>query len=512
MNRKILSSLVIVMGFVFLILFVFHYFWVIQAFNNNKKAFEQAVLQGMHKISKTLETKETVVQINSEAFSIGELSQQDYLKYIDSILNLQNNPKVYSQNSFSKQTIILSDTSFNRTEDAMDNLNQRQPESDVNLSILRNEISKKISKKTLFVEKVVNKLLNYDEDIAVRIDTSKLEEMIAQTFKDEEIDIPFQFAVYKDDSIIKVRSSEYTASCEIENFCVKLFPNDVFNSGLVLNVYFPDQRHYIIKKILPISILSVFLVFSIFLIFSYTYYLIIKQKRLSIIKTDFINNMTHELKTPISTITIASSLINEKIKNTEQENISKFTKIISDESSRLNLQVENVLKIAMLQEGKVKLKMVKFDINKLITDVAKNFQILFEQQHGKIELISNNESHLITGDEFNLESVFANLLDNALKYSKKNPTVKISIKSEYDSVKISVKDNGIGIEKKQLKKIFEKFYRIPTGNVHDVKGFGIGLSFVKDIIVEHSGEINVKSEVGKGTEFVIKLPQKKSII
>ncbi len=510
MNKKILSSLIIVMGFVFLILFVFHYFWISKAYNNNKRNFELTVLHVMHEISKTLETKETVVQINSEVFSVGELNQQDYLNYVDSLMKQQNDQKTYTQNTYSKQTIILSDTSFNRTEDSIKNINQDNSETTLNLSILRNEISKKISKKTLFVEKVVNKLLNYDENVAARIDTGKLEELINNAFKEEKINIPFQYAVYKGDSMTKVKSKDYNETSDIERYCVKLFPSDVFNSGLMLKLYFPNQRNYIIQKILPISILSVFLVLSIFLIFFYNYYLIIKQKRLSRIKTDFVNNMTHELKTPISTISLASSLINEKVKNgANEENISRFTKIISDEASRLHSQVENVLKIAMLQEGKVKLKLVKFDLNKLIEEITKNFQILFQQQNGTIEFSSESPENMIMGDKFNLESVFANLLDNALKYSKDNPKVMIVVRSEYDTVKISVKDNGIGIEKKQLKKIFDKFYRIPTGNVHDVKGFGIGLSYVKDIIDEHSGQIDVKSDVGKGTEFIITLPQKK---
>ncbi len=513
MNRKVLRSLVIVMGVVFLVLFALQFFWVSQAYKVKEKYFDQLVVRSLHEISKTLETNETVVQINSEIFSVGELNKQDYFRYIDSISKIHNQSDFNIQNSFRKQTIVFSDTSINRVNDFLDiplSEIEVSPKQSLNLSLLRNEISRKITKKTLFVEKVVNKLLNYDDDITSRIDTGKLEKLITKKLKEENITIPFEFAIFQSDSLTSIKSSDLINLKNAKIYKVNLFPNDVFNSGLALKLYFPERKQYLIHSILPIALFSAILVLAIFIIFFYNFYLIVKQKRLSKIKADFVNNITHELKTPISTITLASSLINEKLQDTDNLNLKRFTKIIADEAVRLHMQVENVLKIAIIEEGKVKLNKTDINLNNLIEKTVKNYQILFQQKDGKIEIDLDNTIPIIWGNELHLSNIFSNLLENALKYSIEIPTVKITTKAEHYSVKISVKDNGIGIEKKQLKKIFEKFYRVPTGNVHDVKGFGIGLSYVKDVVNEHEGKIFVKSEYGKGTEFVIVLPQKKS--
>jgi len=512
MNRKVLRSLVIVMGVVFLLLFGLQFFWILQAYKVKEKHFDKLAIRSLSEVSKTLETNETVVQINSEVFSIGELNKQDYFRYIDSISKKHNQAKFNFQNSFRKHTIIFPDTSINQSSDSLNSpLSKTEISSnqELNLSLLRNEISRKITKKTLFVEKVVNKLLNYNEDITSRIDTGKLKKLIAEKLADENIEIPFDFAIFQKDSLTPIRSSNMKNLKDSKLYKVHLFSNDVFNSGLVLQLNFPKRRHYLIHSILTITILSIVLVLAIFIIFSFNLYLILKQKRLSKIKADFINNITHELKTPISTITLASSLINEKLQDSDAKNLKKFTKIITDEAIRLNRQVENVLKIAIIEEGKVKLNKTDINLNSLIKRTVKNYQILFQQKKGEIEIDLENSIPVIDGNELHLTNILSNLLENALKYSKEIPIVKISTKSEHYSVKISVKDNGIGIEKKQLTKIFEKFYRVPTGNVHDVKGFGIGLSYVKDVVYEHEGKIFVNSELGKGTEFVITFPQKK---
>jgi len=511
MNRKLLRSLVAVMGVVFLVLFGLQFFWISQAYKAKESHFDRLTIRGLSEVSKALETNETVVQINSEVFSIGELNKQDYLMYIDSISKKHNQTKFNIQNSIRKQTMILPDTSINQYNDSLNTELSKTGISsnrELNLNLLRDEISRKITKKTLFVEKVVNKLLNYNEDITSRIDTGKLEKLIAEKLADENISIPFEYAIFQNDSLTLIRSSDMINLMNNKIYKVKLFPNDVFNSGLVLQVYFPGRRHYIVHSILTVTIISIALVLAVFVIFFYNLYLILKQKRLSKIKADFINNITHELKTPISTITLASSLINEKLQDSDSQNLKKFTKIITEEASRLERQVENVLKIAMIEEGKVSLAKTDINLNSLIEKTVKSYQILFQQKKGEIEIDLDKSIPVIYGNELHLTNIFSNLLDNALKYSKEVPRVKISTIKEHYSVKISVKDNGIGIEKKQLKKIFEKFYRVPTGNVHDVKGFGIGLSYVKDVVYEHEGKIFVNSEYGKGTEFVIIFPQK----
>jgi len=249
MNRKVLRSLVIVMGVVFLVLFALQFFWVSQAYKVKEKYFDQLVVRSLHEISKTLETNETVVQINSEVFSVGELNKQDYLQYIDSISRKHNQVNINVQNSFRKQTIIFSDTSINQVNDSL-NIKETEssPNRDINISLLRNEISRKITKKTLFVEKVVNKLLNYDENIASRIDTGKLEKLISEKLKEENIIMPFEFAVFQTDSLTPINSSDLRNLKDSKIYQINLFPNDVFNSGLVLKLNFPERKKFLIHQ------------------------------------------------------------------------------------------------------------------------------------------------------------------------------------------------------------------------------------------------------------------------
>ena len=513
MNRNTLHSLVIVMGVVFFILFALQFFWVTQSYKVKEESFDRLIIRNLHEIVKTLETNETVVQINSEIFSVGKLNSHDYINYIDSIVKRNNYMRINTQNTFSRQTITLSDTSINKINNSL-HLSRfpqkKQGNQVLDIDMIRNEISKKISKKTLFVEKVVNKLLNYDENIVSRIDTGKLDEIISDKLKNEDITIPYKFAIFHLDTLVLANSDNFKYQENDKVYEIDLFPNDVFNSKLKLKLYFPYRKQFLIHSILPITFLSFFLVLAIFIIFSYNLYLIVKQKKLSEIKADFVNNITHELKTPLSTIFLAASFIDEKLKEKDDLNLKRFTRIIATESKRLEKQVENVLKIAMIEEGKVKLNKTEININALIEKTVESFQTLFQQKNGRIEVDTDNTIQTIYGNELHLSNIFSNLLDNALKYSRGNPIVKITTQKEQFSVKISVKDNGIGIDKKHIKKIFEKFYRVSTGNVHNVKGFGIGLSYVKDVINEHEGKISVKSESGKGTEFIIKIPCKKN--
>jgi two-component system phosphate regulon sensor histidine kinase PhoR len=226
--------------------------------------------------------------------------------------------------------------------------------------------------------------------------------------------------------------------------------------------------------------------------------------------------MTHELKTPISTINLASNLINEKI---EKDNIKianktalqKYINIIIDESNRLQNQVEKVLKIALLESGATTLNLEEIHLNKLIRDILAGYEILVKNKNGKLLLDIEAQNDLILGDKTHLKNIIVNLLENAIKYTSDTPKIQIKTKNPDNiSIVFSIKDNGIGIDKKYQRKIFEKFYRVPTGNIHNVKGFGIGLSYVKDIVLSHKGSITVKSELHKGTTFNITFPLKKT--
>jgi two-component system phosphate regulon sensor histidine kinase PhoR len=250
------------------------------------------------------------------------------------------------------------------------------------------------------------------------------------------------------------------------------------------------------------------LTFIIIGIFALTLHIILRQKKLSLIKNDFINNMTHELKTPISTISLASQMLKDTSVAHTPKTIEHVSGVIFDESKRLSYQVEKVLQMAVFNEGRLKLKMSEINLNDVAGTVASNFQIRVTSQHGELNTRFAANHPLIKGDEVHITNVLFNLLDNAVKYSTEKPEIEFSTENKNGWVVVAVKDNGIGIPKEHQKQIFERFYRVPTGNVHNVKGFGLGLSYVKRIIDAHNGQIKVDSSPGKGTRFRIYLPVK----
>jgi two-component system phosphate regulon sensor histidine kinase PhoR len=234
---------------------------------------------------------------------------------------------------------------------------------------------------------------------------------------------------------------------------------------------------------------------------------ILRQKKLSIIKNDFINNMTHELKTPISTISLASQMLQDGTIINTPKTVEHVSKVINEESKRLSFQVEKVLQMAVFNEGRLKMKFKEFNLNETIRTVLNNFDIRIKNKNGALKSELNAQSTIIKGDEVHITNVMFNLLDNAMKYSNGDPEITVSTEDRNDHVVVMVKDNGIGIPKEHQTQIFDRFYRVPTGNVHNVKGFGLGLSYVKQVIDLHNGKIKVDSAVNKGTVFSIFLPK-----
>lgn len=286
---------------------------------------------------------------------------------------------------------------------------------------------------------------------------------------------------------------------------VRLFDTDPFNRGAELFLHFPNQRKYLLSTMwLMLASSMVFILVSI-ICFAITIYTIFRQKRLSEMKTDFINNMTHELKTPISTISLASEMIKAQGASVNEQ-VRKYSNIIFDENKRLGNQVDRVLQMALIDRGEMKLKLADIDINEIIEAAMQKINLQVKELNGQVKSVLNASPSSLNGDRVHITNVIYNLLENAVKYSKGSPEIKISTENTNNGIQISVEDNGIGMSKEQQQRIFDKFYRVPTGNLHDVKGFGLGLSYVKKIIDAHEGAVFVKSEIGKGSKFTIELP------
>lgn len=287
---------------------------------------------------------------------------------------------------------------------------------------------------------------------------------------------------------------------------VNLSPDNIFIKPQYLSVYFPEQKRYLLSSMWFMLLVSLSFMITLIFSFYYTISTIFKQKKLSEIKNDFISNMTHEFKTPISTISLACEVLNDKSIEKSPERVNTYIKMIGDENKRLSLLVENILQTAILDKGQLKLKSQSIDIHNLIEQTITNIKLQVENKNGSISTSLNAKQPLIIGDKVHITNIIFNLIDNALKYSDDRPLIKIGTRNDQEGIFISVEDNGIGISKENQKKIFDTMFRVPTGNIHNVKGFGLGLSYVKAVVEKHGGSISVNSELGKGSIFTIYLP------
>ena len=273
-----------------------------------------------------------------------------------------------------------------------------------------------------------------------------------------------------------------------------------------LGVYFPHQTSQILLNMLGWLFLSAIFIIIVIFSFWYTVISMFRQKRLSEMKTDFVNNMTHEFKTPISTISLASEMLLRPNVFESTEKTQKYASIIFDENSRLENQVERVLQISILDKGDMKIRPKELDIHVIIQKVVDHSKLGLKKRNGKIEADLKAENSIVMADRVHIVNVISNLIDNAKKYTERSPEIKISTKNFKDGISILIRDNGIGISVDNQKQIFRKLYRVPTGNIHNVKGFGLGLYYVKTMIEAHGGYIKINSELGKGSEFELYLP------
>ncbi len=345
-----------------------------------------------------------------------------------------------------------------------------------------------------------------------KVDTLLVDSMLKAELFDKGIKADYNYGIYNDAYKYFSANANENSQKEIMNssYKVNLAPDNVFISPKYLAVYFPSEKNYILQTMWLMLAGSGILILAIIFVFYYTVSTILKQKKLSDIKNDFINNMTHELKTPISTVSLATEMLNDTSVEKSKEKILHYSQIIKEENQRLGLLVENILQTAVLDKGQFKLRPQEVDVHEIIERAISNIRLQVEKREGEIIVDEKAEKNILFADRIHLTNIIYNLVDNALKYSEQKPQIKISTVNLNGGMQISVSDNGIGISKENQKKIFENFYRVPTGNIHNVKGFGLGLSYVKAAIEKHGGKIEIESEVGKGSMFKIYLPFKEN--
>lgn len=355
-----------------------------------------------------------------------------------------------------------------------------------------------------------------DKPVEERIDFNTLDHAIQDHLKRNGMDIKYHFSVATTDGRELYRCPDYEEPDGAKVYTQTVFANDPAAQQAIVSVHFPQMRQYLYataRFVMPALLFT----YILLVIFIFTIWQIFRQKRLTEMKNDFVNNMTHELKTPISTISLAAQMLNDPVISKNEASLHRFSGVIADETKRLRFLVDKVLQTSLFEKGKpATFKMDELDANGIIEEVASTFTVKVHNVGGTIETQLDAEDPIICGDQMHFTNVIFNLLDNAYKYRRQDATnddgtpvclqLRIRTANEGNKLKVYISDNGIGIKHDELKNIFKKFYRVHTGDRHDVKGFGLGLAYVSSVIQAHKGQITAESTYGKGTTFIITLP------
>jgi two-component system phosphate regulon sensor histidine kinase PhoR len=386
---------------------------------------------------------------------------------------------------------------------------------------LDERVLKQIFKKARFVNEMMVEAFRYNvyEEPEKRIDLDFLDSVIYHELKSDELPLNYEIMIINDEGKalpFKLKSLKSIKSCQSHNYSTELdtlktanvilFPSNTLDEILTLHINFPSKGSFLLKEMWGSMSISLLLMFLIIIALVFMFKTILTQKKLSELRSDFISNMTHEFKTPISTISLACQAMSDPdMLGGSTDQSAPFVKMINDENQRLSLLVERILQSAVMDRGELKLKKEKVLLNEIIHEVVHNAQFRIKSIGGKIDIDIPTELIEIMADKMHFTNLFSNLIDNGIKYCEEVPHLVIDLIKEGNTYLLSVSDNGIGISKEHITKIFDKLYRIPTGNLHNVKGFGLGLSYVKVIAELHGWNISVKSVVGKGSTFTIRI-------
>ena len=518
MKKSTIWLLTGVMLFVFLGLLSLQAYYIQIIMQSQSTQLKAAVRRTLYQVSYNLELDETERYWSEQTFPLGR----------DLRLNRQFSPAVAPSDSSQSKVKNPSDKITGQLD--LNILDEAARSSGISSSFGKRDLKASAKLMTDAVldqyaheQKLINEVImakiqgGVTRPIEDRIDFLKLESYIRIELNNNDLPLSFQYAVVDNKRKIIYQSDGFNENSTKEVFSQVLFPNDISRNRYVLQVVFPTQEKYLLNSV-NFIVPSLGFAFVLLLVFTATLYIVYRQKRLSEMKKDFISNMTHELKTPVASISIAGQMLNDDalIETLEQAgslrssgSFNKITRTILDETKRLNFLVDKVLQMSLVDDGRSVLKPKELDANDLLLNVAQVFDIQVEKCGGTLDIELDALESTIVVDEMHFTNVLFNLMENAVKYRRQDVPILLIAKTgnpTHDTIRISIEDNGMGIKKENLKKIFDRFYRISTGNVHNVKGFGLGLAYVKKIVDELNGTIRVESEPNKGTRFDIILP------
>ena len=515
MKKSTIWIIAIIMGFSFLALLYLQLSYIEEMAKMKKEQFDESVNRSLYQASRNLEVNETLRYLEKDVNETERRAfRQDSVSFHGDLNNgtVQHSHQyavagkdgtIYS--SFQLKTITTKPSTIPKAMILRSDKNSINEASKSLQEIVRNRY---VYQKALLDEVVYNILYTAsDKPLRERINFKLLDQDIRAELLNNGINIPYHFTVSTADGREVYRCPDYTEDGLPYTYSQVLFRNDPSSKMGMMRIHFPDINGYIFSSV-RFMIPSVVFTLVLLITFIFTIVVIFRQKRYTEIKNDFINNMTHELKTPIASISLAAQMLNDNSVGKSPAMLSHLGGVINDESKRLRFLVEKVLQMSMFDRKKAVFKKKELDLNEMVENIANSFTLRVEHTGGKIYTEIEAIDSAIYVDEMHFQNVIFNLLDNAVKYRKQDMPLDIYMKTWNDDqyLYLSIRDTGMGIKKENLKKIFEKFYRVHTGNLHDAKGFGLGLAYVKKIIDLHKGTIHVESEFGKGTKFTIALP------
>ena len=519
MKKNTIWIVVTIMAIALVGLSWFQLYWINNVISLSEERFEKDALASMYQVAQRLERNEmAVVAANSFAFfettSAAEHDTAE-IAYDYQLIEFADSAKghfEFKSNSNNEVRVVIKSGSSNEIHEFVNDTSFSYGEVQVTANIENDSAVAEASivrlkKKQKVFSKVVEEMIFHEVKQPQRVHPDIIDSLLKVEFKNHGIHLKFEFGIYdtqnKDFRIIKTSNKEKLQESTLR---ASLFPNDILGNPLSLMVNFPQKNQYLFNKVWASLLISLVFILMIIGTFSYVVYKIIHQKKVSDLKNDFINNMTHEFKTPIATVSLATEALQEKKVYSSRETMLRYVGVIRQESERLGLQVEKVLQLASMEKENLTLKKQSISINLLVESAVERAKFQIEEKKGSLKIELSAEDVQIMADETHFSNAIFNLLDNAIKYSHEVPDISLTTSVINNKVVISVKDKGIGLSKDQQQHIFDKFYRVPTGNLHDVKGFGLGLNYVRYIVDAHKGEIKVESQLNKGSSFSIILP------
>ena len=530
MNGKFLNFIITLVILTLITLVGIQFYWIRNAISVRETLFERsvsdAVSTAVYKLEK-MEVTNQLVKFQKGASiysSIDSLSKRFYSQQhpaigVDSIDSGDEKKLLFNTNiAHSNQGNNGSDTSlglssgkneYNTNSEESNEVRSKKNNRPLKPAMNRRNVEELLKQSSLLSEVFLDLFKSrYPEQIEKRLNTKLLDSLLSNELRNRNINTPYEFGIWSTTrkQMIIERTGLYSNDLRTKGYRFNLYPNTSYSSTNYLMVYFPNQTKYVLLKLSWMLSASIILIVLLFLSFSYTIATILRQKKFSEMKNDFINNMTHEFKTPISTISLACEALSDKEFQKSEELTSSYINIVSEENKRLGQMAEKILQSATIEKSELKPRQDRIDIHKVITDVIRNIGIQIEIRDGSLTKNLKAVESTILGDKVHLTNIIYNVLDNANKYTPRKPQIIVTTENMKGGILIIISDNGIGISKAHQKKIFEKLYRVPTGDIHDVKGFGLGLSYVKFMVEKHGGKINVESDLGKGTKFKIFLP------